>query len=250
MAEKGFTIIEVILVISLMILLYSVALPNLSLKSGTEASIKMGQLASDIRAAYDMAVLNRKPYRLVFHMLSGDYWLESTEKTNFYLGDAKVGRDPTPEEDKIALNDFETAFKEFEQLAGQDIDDPDCERVIKPTSPIIKAKDVLRPTKWSKIGNQEWQKRSFSPFYLIQDMQAEHHSQKQALSSSDENSVVMLYFFPDGYVEKAVFHIGQRKGEREINDSVPPYTVVTNPYVGTAQIISGYEEFEINEESK
>ena len=96
--EAGFSLIEIILVIAIMGMIYAVALPNLGIISQTESAQKISDLNGDIRAAFDMAVLNGKPYRLAFHFPSGDYWLETTDREHFFLGDAKLERDLSPEE--------------------------------------------------------------------------------------------------------------------------------------------------------
>lgn len=248
--ESGMTLIEIILVVSLMAVIYSVALPQLSIKTGTEVASKLGTLSADVRSAYDMAVLYRKPYRLVFHFASGDYWLESTDDWDFTLGDSHLDHDPSPEEQKEAIETFEEEFKEYETLAGQEIEDPVNERVIKPTSPVVQAKSKLAPAKWTMVENSEWKRRSLGPYLLIMDMMAEHHKTKQTLETLGTNGHGFLYFFPKGYVEKAVIHVGYRKGEMEVDEKEAPYTITTNPYQGTAESITGYEEPDVHDTKK
>ncbi|RZA10147.1 MAG: type II secretion system protein, partial [Proteobacteria bacterium] len=86
-AMAGFTIIEILLVIALMGVIMIVVVPNFNIASSSQESAKVNGIAGDIRAAYDMAVLNRRPYRLAFEFKTGDYWLESTQRTDFQLGD-------------------------------------------------------------------------------------------------------------------------------------------------------------------
>jgi hypothetical protein len=38
-----------------------------------------------------------------------------------------------------------------------------------------------------------------------------------------------------------------RKGDEGIDESEPPYTVTTNPFLGTANAVSGYEEVNLDE---
>lgn len=241
------TLIEIIIVISLMAVVYVVALPNFRARSGTEASTKLGQLATDVRGAFDMAVLYRRPHRLVFDFPTGDYWLETTDRTEFYLGDEKINRDPTTEEEKEALEIFEEEFKEYEDLAGKEVSDPDNERVIKPTSPVVRAKDNLKPVKWTKVETREWGKRTIGPYLGFQDIQAEHHTEKQTYAQLAENGQAHLYFFPSGYVERFVAHVAPKKNDTEFEESATPYTITTQPYAGTAEVISGYEEINVLE---
>ena len=106
----GFTLIEVILVIALMAIVFILVVPNFNIVPSSEASSKINGLAGDIRAAYDMAVLHRKPYRLVFEFKTADYWLESTERLDFQLGDNPTFKDQSPAETKYAVTQFYEYF--------------------------------------------------------------------------------------------------------------------------------------------
>ncbi|MGE0172166.1 MAG: prepilin-type N-terminal cleavage/methylation domain-containing protein [Oligoflexales bacterium] len=245
--QSGFSLLEIIIVISLIAIVYSVALPNLGVQATTEASTKLAMVASDIRGAFDMAVLNRKPFRLVFMMTTGEYWLETTDRTDFYLGDEGLDRDLTETEEKESIEYFDEEFERYVELAGSEIADSDNDRVIAPTSPLLAARDRLKPVKWTMVETSEWYKRSIGPTFLFQDMQAEHHKSKQTFDVLGEEGRAILYFFPNGYVERAFMHVGVRKNEMEVDDTQPPYTITTNPFTGTANVVSGYEDVNLEE---
>lgn len=243
--QQGMTLLEIIIVIALMGIIYTVAMPNLSSRSTSEAATKLGQLATDVRGAFDMAVLYRQPYRLVFNFVSGEYWLETTYERDFYLGDDKLDRDPTEEEVQEAAAKFDEDFETYVELAGKEVRDPDNDRIIKPTSPVVAAKDRLRPVKWTRVETREWGVRSLGPVLIIEDMQAEHHREKQTAGELAEKARGFLYFFPAGYVERMVMHVAFRKGDSEIDENQLPYIVRTNPYSGTATVTSGNEEYNV-----
>lgn len=245
--QAGMTLLEIIIVISLMAVIYAVALPNFRVASGSEAATKLGGLASDIRGAFDMAVLYRRPYRLVINFVSGDYWLETTDRRDFTLGDSKLDRDPTEEEEKDAQEFFDEEFQQYVDLAGKEIEDPENSRTIKPTSPVVNAKEKLRPVKWTKVETREWGKRSIGPYLFVQDMQTEHHAQKQVPGDLGDKARAFLYFFPTGYAERAVIHVAYRKGDDEVDESRPPFTITTNPNAGTAEVETGYQEVNVLE---
>jgi hypothetical protein len=46
-----------------------------------------------------------------------------------------------------------------------------------------------------------------------------------------------------------VIHIGYRKNEREVDETLSPYTLKTSPMVGIAAVESGYVELDVNETS-
>jgi len=238
----GFTLIEIIIVISLVATVYFVALPQFNLVTGTDVAVKLGQLAADIRSGYDTAVLSGKTHRLVFTLATGEYWLEVADRNDPLLGDDKLARDPTEEEEQIARDEFTERFKMFEDLAGQEIMDPETEKPIKPTSPVLEARKVLEPIKWARVEGLEWRPRSIGPYLLIQDMQAEHHAQKQTFEELGEKARAFLYFFPQGYVERAVIHVAYKRGNLEVDTDQEPYTIISSPLDGTAEVVAGMVE--------
>ena len=76
---------ELIFVIAIVALVYTFAAPNLANFTGAETSVKLGALTADIRNAYDLSVLSRRPYRMVIDFVSGNYQLQTTERTDLSL---------------------------------------------------------------------------------------------------------------------------------------------------------------------
>jgi type II secretory pathway pseudopilin PulG len=80
---KGFTLIELVMVISIMMVLVLLAMPTFSkiyidskLKSSTQAVTWM------LRYAYQAAISEGVRYRAHFDVYTGTYWLEKQEYTN------------------------------------------------------------------------------------------------------------------------------------------------------------------------
>lgn len=247
-SASGFTLIELIIVITLMAFIYTVGLPDLNLNTETEVATKIGKLSADIRSAYDLSVLTGKNYRMVIEFNSGDYWLEEADRKSVFLGTVDLDRDPTEDEEKQAQDEFNADFEEFVELAGDVVEDAEDETEIPPTSPVLEAKEKLKPVEWNRVDTAEWANRSFGPNLSVMSMQAEHHVAKVSAeeSGSDVGNKArgFLYFFPQGYVERAVIHIGVKKDDFEWDEDEKPYTIVTYPYEGMAEIRSGMVEYE------
>ena len=244
--EAGFTLLEILAVIGLFVFIYSVALPQLNLRTGSETATKLGRLAGDIRDAYDTSVLSGQTYRLVIEFNSGDYWLEVANRKDVYLGDKKLRRDPTAEEEEEERLQFKEKFKRYKDQAGPPTVDPDTREEIPPATPVLTAEDSLEPPKWTKVTSAEWSKRTLGPFLLVKDMQAEHHEEKQVLADIGEKARGFLHFFPRGYVERAVIHIAFKKSDMEIDDTKGSYSIVTDPVAGSAEVVAGSEEVDVN----
>lgn len=246
--ETGFSLIEVIIVVALIAFTYTVAIPNLGIRTESEVAIKLSTLAGDIRNAYDLSVLTGRPYRLVFVMAKGDYWLEESDQEHFFIGADKVDRDPTEAEEKDEQLAHDQKMKEYLELAGPLVMDSKGDREIPQISPVLEAKSRLRKPVWSPVTNSEWGKRSLSPELLIKEMQSEHHGRLQDFSELGENARGMIYFFPNGYVQKAVLYIYYKKDDMIPDETKEPYTVVTFPFEGIAEVNSGRITIDVHED--
>lgn len=249
-ASAGFTLIEIILVIALMAVMFIVIVPNFNIVPSSEASAKINGLTGDIRAAYDMAVLHRKPFRLAFEYKTGDYWLETTERRDFNLGDMQLNHDLSPTELKDEVAKFEEDFQEYITLAGKDVEDSESETTIKPTSPLVAARLKLRPVEWQAVEDSEWNKRSLGPNFLIRSIQAEHHKVPQTYDQLQEDGYAYLYFFPEGYVERAVLHIAPADEDDKSKWDQLTYTIQTRSWEGVADMESGYREVDISRDEQ
>jgi type II secretory pathway pseudopilin PulG len=248
--QQAFSLLEIVLVIGLIGFVYSVAIPQLNLKSGAESANKMAQFAGDIRNAFDLAVLSGKSYRMVVNFVSGDYWLEEADRRQILLGDAKLDRDLTEQEEEEEQQIFDQDFLEYEDILGEGVYDQEADKEIPPTSPVVEAKSALRPPRWSRVATMEWQGRTLGPHLMFQDLQGEHHGRKQDFSEYGEEARGFIYFFANGYVEKAVFHIAFRLDGMTLDEEQEPYTVITNPWDGTATVKSGYIEVDVHSDEK
>ncbi|MBM4252238.1 MAG: type II secretion system protein [Deltaproteobacteria bacterium] len=249
-SHGGFSLIEVIVVIALIAFVYTVAIPQFNLRTGAEVSTKLSQLAGDIRNAYDMAVLTGKAYRIVFNFNSGEYWLEETDRSDFQLPADKIDRELSESEQKDEEVAFDSRFQQFTELAGPSVADPKGDKEIPPTSPLLTAKSSLRLPSWGRVDGADWSGRTIGPNLMIKDMQCEHHGHKLDLNELGQDAHAMLYFFPRGYVERAVIHVAYKKSDMVPDESQEMYTITTNPFEGTAEVQPGYRDVDVSQEKE
>ncbi len=76
----GFTLIEILVVIALIALIMSMAVPQVTLALKVNISSSTRDLATTIRSSYDEAVLKGNVYRLVMDIDKNQYWVEQGDK--------------------------------------------------------------------------------------------------------------------------------------------------------------------------
>lgn len=250
--NQGFTLFEVIIVASLFAMAYVVVAPRLNTVFTANVEVKLGRLQSDFKSAFDMAMLHNKNFRLAFDFKSSTYWLEMTESKNIFLGDKSTGRDLSPKEVEEGLEEFEEKFEVFEDLNGQSRKDSETGEDIKIETPLIAAKDRLKELKfasWGAVQNLEWKRRSIGPNLVIMGVRAEHHAEYQSFEELADEGVAYIYFFPNGYIEKAYMHIGFSDFKGGIDDSKKPYTLVVDSYAGVVNIETGQKEVSLDDDT-
>lgn len=77
---NGFTLIEILIVIALIGLIMSVAVPNITLALKVNISNTSRELATTIKAAYDESVLRGTVHRIAFDMEKQEYWVEQGDR--------------------------------------------------------------------------------------------------------------------------------------------------------------------------
>ena len=252
--SSGFTLIEVLIVVALMSLVYSMILPQFS-TNASQAFDSLSRLSNDVRSAFDTAVLTGKNHRLVFDMKSGKYWLEVTEAENVFLptktNSQVADLDPSLLEEK--KEELERKFEKYKDLAGEAVQDEKDESMIDPPSPVMKAKDKLFGPTWTRVNTLEWKVRQLADLLVINDVKSEHHEEPLMWESfdSEEEALITVNIMPTGYIEQTIFHIYYKKGEGEPNFDKPPFTFFIHPTLGLGTYLSGLKELgddgELNE---
>ena len=245
--KGGFTLIEVIVVVALIAFIYMIAVPQFSARTGAEAATRVTRLADDIRSAYDMAVLNNRVHRMVFTPATGQYFLEVAE-SDVKLPAPKGGHDPTEEEAKAVQEEFAAKTKEYESLGAEKVKDEEGKEIPGSNlSPILKNRAAAAPTKWKKVENMEWTDRSLGYYLMISEMQAAHHAERQVLGDLGPKGRAFIYFFPQGYVEKAYIRVAFKKDDMVVDEDQKPYTIITKPFLGTADVVTGTQEIDVHD---
>ena len=245
---RAFTLLELLIVLALIGFVYAVAMPSLTMRTGTQVANALGRLGQDVRSVYDLAILTNMPHRMVFNLFTGEYWVEICEEPDIRLTAPVNGTDsPSIEEERRER--FETDFEKYQDLAGHAVKDLTSDEEIPASSPVIEAKAKLKGPGWSRLKGMEWGQRLLGEQIGIRSMQAEHHERKISIEEDGKDAIAYVYVFP-GYIERAVFYIYYRISEFSFDMEQAPYTVLTRPYKGELDIRAGFTEVDMRSDDE
>jgi general secretion pathway protein H len=98
--ESGFSLIELIVVIAIIVLISIFAIPGLSSYFQLSLNSATRDIASSIKEAYNATVVSRRVHRLVFDLEKNEFWVESGP-ANLLL-DTKESRDKEERRKKLS----------------------------------------------------------------------------------------------------------------------------------------------------
>jgi hypothetical protein len=219
---------------------YALLLPSLNLTS-SQVSDSLSLLSQDIRGAFDTAVLDGKVHRLVFDIKKNQYWLEKTEQKSVSLKSSQRVSMFKEEETK---EEIEAQFVEYGKLSGEEILDPETDKMIKSTSPILAGKKHFFATKWSVVKTSEWNKRYIADNLFIRSIFTESLEEPLTYQQDEEEQIGFIYIFPSGYIEKSLLQIYYKGSDGTPEEGKEPYTLVVDSFKGIGRIIDGAKSWE------
>ena len=246
-SSRAFTLIELVIVISMLGLVYSLAAPNLTSKSAVEAISRLGRFAGDIRSAFDLAVLTGKPHRMAIRLHDSKYWLEYTDNPHVYIGDKNTSVEVSREEEEQRKEEFDANFERYRELFDEPVKSLESDKDIPNVSPVLNAYEALRGPEWKVVDSLEWRPRQLGEVIGFSSVQTEHHQTPVSVEENGLEAFAYVYFLPKGYVERAVFYLYYMKDEKTFDLEQEPYSVITLPYRGEARVESGLEEVALEE---
>ncbi len=224
-AQRGLTLIEISIAIIIVALLFSAAVMGIGAISGSKARGSAGELAGTIRSLYDSAALRGKTCRLVFEIPDPKNEEEGTK----YHAECAEGAVTTARDRDTALRE-ENREREQEArrggtaapgeqrrnyLASSGGDQPSAQELLEGE----KAR-VENAARFSGYTSEEVPVRELPP-----DVKVSVWTRQQR--EPVESGVAYLYFFPQGFTEKAYVYVRQ-------GDNV--WTLDVQPLTGKVQV--------------
>ena len=177
--SKGFTLIEILVVMGIIALITAVSMPSLLSYFQVSLSSASRELASSINEAYNASVITGRVYRLAYQLKDNTYWVESGPAQA--LLDTAATRERAERKKKLlSLSQFKDEKKSEDQDSKFRID-----------------KTITR----SKIK-------------LPSGVEFEDIVHQQGSKEPIKEGVAYTHFFPFGISERTVIHLKDRSGHQ------------------------------------
>ena len=208
--RTGFTLIELVIVVSLLALIVTIVIPSVVNIIGASLRSTAGEVAGAIRFTYDLAARKNVPFRLVFDLDEQAYWVESASEK--YLLDKEktaVSEGRVEESDK---KEHQRRFIDRSYIEGGEMWQP-------------KGKPAF-----SAFAGRYTKKKPLPDDIFFQDVWVAHQEDRVTAGQA------YLYCFPTGMTERAVIHIS--------DDAEDAFTLVVEALTGVVKVYPEYVEVE------
>jgi general secretion pathway protein H len=220
--ERGFTLIEVSISLGIAAVLFAAVTLSIGSITGAKAKASAAELAGTIRSLYDTAALSGKTCRLVFEL--ADPKAEEGEPTR-YRAECAAGNVTTSRDRDTLLRDEAREQEDSKRRGGSGSrrsfsrdgdDEPGLDEILAQEE-----NRVENAARFSAFTAEELKPREL-PSGVTVSVWTRH--QREAV----EKGVAYLYFFPQGYTEKAQVYVRQ-------GDNV--WTLAVSPLTGKVEIV-------------
>ncbi|WP_426750730.1 prepilin-type N-terminal cleavage/methylation domain-containing protein [Myxococcus sp. Y35] len=222
-AQRGLTLIEISIAIIIVAILFSAAVMGIGSITGAKAKGSAGELAGLIRSLYDSAALRGQTCRLVFEIPD-----PKSEQATRYHAECAEGavttsrdrdemlREDNAERERASRTPGRDERRNYLVTGGSGTNAPSAQELLE--SEKLRVENAAR---FSSYTSEEVPARE-----LPADVKVSVWTRNQR--EPVESGVAYLYFFPQGYTEKAYVYVQQ-------GDNV--WTLDVSPLTGKVQVV-------------
>jgi len=241
---------EVLIVLGIIAAISAAILPNLGLTPGSQMSLGLRDITNNIRATYDSAVLTGRVHRLVIHPTTSEYWAEQAPLG--FEGRPPLAEDTSGTGATAAFNADARVrlLEELDKAASEPRKAQKGDRTYSARSMLVVQRRILKPIKWTEVDDAVLFKRTLPGSVGFNSVVTDGMRKKLELQETTEKDFAYVYFFPDGTVQQAAMQIGLKKGEKEIDDMGPKFSVYIDPLSGRSELLEGFQDPEFLKDQK
>ncbi len=220
MPDRGFTLIEVMIAMALVVMMFAAAVMGLRSYAKSDLRAAATHLAGTIRYLFDRASTTGRVHRLVLDFETGRYWAEASEDSFVF----PAGKE-TADTRKIAA---EEAAKE------EEAEREEAEKESFFGASQIPARYLPKPFIPTRAKFKAFREPAVRPITLKSDVHLVDIYTPRLLKPLSTGRGY-LYFFPMGMTEAAVIHLSGKDGHSF-------YSLVVHPLTGRVSVKNTFVE--------
>ncbi len=202
-SARGFTLIELMIVIAVVAVMAAAAAPAVESVTGANARAAAGELAGGLRWLFDTAALRHETCRMALDLDRGSWWPECT------AGEGRGRRGPVLSREGTLAEEDQSLVDRFPDERNADV------------------RRLLAGARFGEFKDRLARRRSLPGGAAFTEVWTQH--QREPLS----RGMAYVYFFPQGQAETARIPVA---------DGSHVFTVVLQPLTGRARVVAGKPE--------
>jgi prepilin-type N-terminal cleavage/methylation domain-containing protein len=240
--QGGFSLLELLIVLGLIGALAAAILPGIGLTFGSQMSMALRDVSTQMRAVFDSAILTGRIHRLVINLKTGEYWAEAAP-----LG--YLGRPPRPDFEAARSIASEDDRKKFLENLDRALSDPrksavDDERFYSQRSILVNQRTAFQPVTWTEVDDSVLYRKTLPGKVRFVAIATDQMSEKLQRSESSEVATGEIFFFPDGSASQAMLQFGIEGSDGAVVEDGLKYTLNLDPLTGRSQLVEGFQDAE------
>jgi len=248
--ERGFTLLEIILVFAIISVIATVILPNLRTSVDSQMRTSIDNFSAQIKAVYDDAVFTGRIHRLVVDVKTGTFWAEQAPID--FSGrptaiDAANTNDFMKQEAlKTLLTNWESEEKNLaNRLSSLSTEHNSIYYTIR-SIPLVQ-KDVLHPIPWKEVTDGLIYRQQLPEDIMIARflsvLSTDVLEYSSAIQSKDKNKQYFgyIYFLPDGTATGTSIRLATKDNHGAQTENAAKYTLNLNTLTGQTHLLEGFQ---------
>ncbi|MCG3172462.1 MAG: hypothetical protein GMKNLPBB_00614 [Myxococcota bacterium] len=213
----GVTVVEMTVAMMIIGLMFALAVPGLGALFAADLRTAAQKLSQTIRYVYNYSAMNAKYCRIVFDLDARKYHIECSDQS-FLL-----------EQEKARSFDGKLDVNEAEDGQETESGKRFSRRMSEWEEEEEKLKKAPKPVFTAEEGDEDIFREVELPSRVLFDGVWVSHQEERVSKGK-----AYLYFFPNGFVEKAVIHLASEGGD--------VYTLEVSPLSGKTSVRAGFAE--------